>query len=92
MKVNKPPGVINNRFPLLPPPYIIPSYSDLYFNIPDMLRNCLYSYVYIWTINNGHFWMYPNSIKPCATLHGYQWKCNRWRYIKLNVSQVQSFF
>jgi hypothetical protein len=90
---NRQCGIMNSRIPPSPPPTATPHYSGRIANsIPGMLQNCLNSYVYIWTKNDGSFWMYPTSYISDHMLFGYQWDRGFWRYIDIDFRQIDSYF
>lgn len=93
MSEKKTPGVLIIPFPPSPPPSIVPHYSIRLSNqITYMIRNCLYTYVYIWTKNDGSFWIYLTSYASSGKLSGYQWDRNFWKSAELDCSQIDSFF
>jgi len=92
MNINEQPDIIDIPYPPSPPPVITPHYSRTLTDLPVDLKNYLYTYVYLWTTDDGSFWMYPISITPDNKLYGYQWNRNSWRLVELDRSQIDSLF
>ena len=92
MSINEQSSIINSEYPPSPPPVVVPHYVRSFADIPVTLSNYLYSYIYIWTINDGSFWMYPISITSCNKICGYKWDRSFWRLVELDSSQVDSLY
>ena len=92
MYVNNHAGVMKSKYPPSQPPLVIPNRSGMLCMYTVCLKRLLYSYIYVWTINDGAFWMYPTSYTSYNILSGYMWDRNVWRFSRLDCSQIEGVF
>jgi hypothetical protein len=58
---------------------------------PQYIKQCLNMYVYVWTVSKKSFWMYPVKIEK-GILYGYIHNGITWRYVKLNINQIDCIY
>ncbi|OPJ57977.1 hypothetical protein [Clostridium oryzae] len=58
--------------------------------IPIPIRNCLYKYVYIWTIDGEAFWVYLTHVDTDYAM-GYKWINNAWQYFQIEHFKIDSY-
>ena len=96
MHKNHQSHIIIHPYPPSPPPEITPyfTYFDNLIRTIDlsMLKNCLHSYVFIWTKSEGSFWMYPTLHVPDDNISGYQWDRHFWKFVKIDYGKIAGFF
>ncbi len=91
-------GTVNKYMPVhtvppVPPPAVTPSYTVCTGDaLLPLLPNCLHSYLYLWTKENGSFWIYPTAAECDVVLSGYQWDRFFWRRVTLRWKQLDSFY
>lgn len=59
--------------------------------LPDYMKNCIHTYIYIFTADNLSYWMYPTEFIE-NILYGYIWNNPGWVYTKFELSQIESFY
>ena len=78
--------------PSTPPPRGIPRYSPALRGLgPSFIPECLNHFIYVWTIYGNSFWMYPVDLID-NLLFGYAWDGSDWKYIRIPVNLIDSFY
>ena len=80
----------HSPFPPSRPPRYAPESTDLEAH-PELLKNCLFTYVFLWMQNGKSFWMYPTG-SSVDKLSGYVWDGVRWKYAEFFWQQIDYFF
>ncbi len=80
---NKPKGV---------PPRVAPEKPASLLRIDSgAIRNCLYSYTYVWLVNGREFWFYPTFVGR-ESISGYRYTRRGWVYLGFNLNMIESFY
>lgn len=75
-----------------PPPNAIPQYCPILKNCGAyFIKQSLNNFVYVWTIFGNSFWMYLIDEKD-DFLFSYAWDGSNWKYIKLSINLIDSFY
>lgn len=77
-------------FPAYSPPRYYPekTYLNAY---KELLRNCLFTYLFIWMTDGYSYWLYPNDYNS-QMLSGYVWNGYSWQYACLYWDDIKYFF
>ncbi len=74
------------------PPRMTPTQSPGLRAIdPGAIRQCMYTYVYIWLENGQNFWFYPTFVGR-RSISGYRWTRFGWAYTGFDLDMIQSFY
>ncbi len=93
MEENRKTNIPVSTVPSVPPPAIAPSYTaGVGEHLLPMLPNCLHRYLYLWTKENGSFWLYPTAAEGDVGLSGFQWDRFFWRRVICRWEQLDSFY
>lgn len=76
--------------PPSPPPDFQPGYSYLEPRA-DHIKNCMYSYIYVWLEDGQSFWMYPTVVDE-EYINGYIWNKPLWTYYEFEWPAINSYY
>jgi hypothetical protein len=85
-------GTRLSQKPLYPPPEIIPQYCGERKNIsPDLIRQYINYFAYVWMMHGNSFWICPVDSMG-DVLFCYAWNGSDWKFIRLNISGIDCFY
>ena len=59
--------------------------------MPELLKPCIKTYIYIWLVNGGSFWMFPQNIID-NMLCGLIWSGESWEPACFGFKLIKSFY
>jgi hypothetical protein len=89
---SRPVTVGRSGKPPSPPPSVIPSYCKITIRPkPEILRQYVNTYMYVWLVNGSSFWMYPKKFNNYI-LSGYVWSGKGWETICFSEKLIDSIY
>lgn len=78
--------------PPSPPPKDIPQYCGNRNNLgPELIIQYINYFIYVWTMHGNSFWICPVDSMG-DFLFCYAWDGSDWKFIRLNIRQIDCFY